>query len=530
MFSLPYKSEAYDKMNREEIQDKFRAFIVESPDMTTTLDTQGHPILTVSQLSHAIKHCLENTFPLVWIQAEISNCKPHSSGHLYFSLKDANAQISAVMFRPDAVLLKMAPKDGAQVVVRGEINVYPVSGKYQIVVREMRLVGLGELLLKLEELKIKLHQKGWFRSDRKKPIPRFPKRIGVVTSPTGAAIQDMLHILNRRFSGFHLILNPVRVQGEGAAQEIAQAIQQFNHYDLADVLIVGRGGGSIEDLWAFNEEIVAEAIFNSRIPIISAVGHETDHCIADYVADVRAPTPSAAAELVIAEKSQQLTHLAQVQRRLQQTIFQLIRQDRHRLNGLLRQPILQSPYGMLGAWIERLDALQQQADDSMKQQLIFKRHHLESKQQLLRSLNPLTKLGLFRQKLLSLDRDIQAACRRNLETRRVAVLRGVETLNRSWQFQLSSKTTLFQATPKRKLLDNLMARSLAQKTERLLAIKNSLDSVNPKNLLTKGYCILFSEKDNSIITSVHSVKKQEEVNVLLQDGKLQATINALVPE
>jgi exodeoxyribonuclease VII large subunit len=268
-----------------------------------------HPILTVSQLSQAIKLSLETAFPFVQLQGEISNCKPHSSGHLYFSLKDAHAQISAVMFRPDAATLKFTPKDGTQVIAIGEINVYPTSGKYQIVVRELRPMGIGELLLKLEELKMKITKLGWFRKEHKKPLPKFPKRIGVVTSPTGAAIQDMLNILTRRFSGFHLILYPVKVQGEGAAQEIAHAIEQFNHYELADVLIVGRGGGSIEDLWAFNEEVVAKAIFESKIPIISAVGHETDHCIADYVADIRAPTPSAAAEIVIAEKGQQLHHL-----------------------------------------------------------------------------------------------------------------------------------------------------------------------------------------------------------------------------
>lgn len=494
----------------------------------TTSNAPHPPILTVSQLSQAIKLCLEGTFPLVWLQGEISNCKPHSSGHLYFSLKDNNAQIGAVMFRPDAAALKTTPKDGTQVIVRGEINVYPISGKYQIVVREMRLVGLGELLLKLEELKIKLHKQGWFRSDRKKPIPKFPKTIGVVTSPTGAAIQDMLNILTRRFSGFHLILNPVRVQGEGAAQEIAQAIQQFNKHSLADVLIVGRGGGSIEDLWAFNEEVVAEAIFNSRIPIISAVGHETDHCIADYVADVRAPTPSAAAELVIAEKAQQLTHLAQIRKRLQQTVFQLIRQDRHRLNGLLRHPLLQSPYGVLGGWIQRLDACRQNSDDWIKQYLANRKQQLESKQQWLRSLNPLTQLTAFRQKLSSLERDLTVAWQRNIHAKNLALTHSSHTLTRSWQFHLSGKRTALQPVQKRKQLDILAMRMLSQKKERFLRVKDSLDSINPKNLLTKGYCILFSEKDHSIITSVHSVLEKQAVHILLQDGSLEATVNKVI--
>lgn len=452
--------------------------------MHNTQPTTNHPILTVSQLSQAIKHNLESTFSLVWLQGEVSNSKPHSSGHFYFSLKDANAQIGAVMFRPDVAALKVIPKDGTQVIVKGEISLYPISGKYQIVVRELRLVGIGELLIKLEELKIKIHKKGWFKQEHKKPLPKFPKKIGVVTSPTGAVIQDVLNILSRRFSGFHLILNPVKVQGEGAAQEIAEAINQFNRYHLVDVMIVGRGGGSIEDLWAFNEEIVAEAIFNSRIPIISAVGHETDHCIADYVADVRAPTPSAAAELVIAEKAQQLHHLTQMQKRMQQTVMHLIKHDRHRLDGVLRQPILKTPYGVLGPWLQRLDHLRQDIDDRMLQRIRTERLILNSRQRLLISLKPGAKLEHFKQKLCGLERELKAG----------------------WK------------------------RLFLQKRERLQNLKNSLDAVNPKNLLTKGYCILFSEKDHSAITSVQSIEKNQKVQILLSDGDLHATINDIVPK
>lgn len=436
-------------------------------------------ILTVSQLSNAIKHCLEKSFPFIWLQGEISNCKPNTSGHLYFSLKDANAQISAVMFRGDAATLKMIPKDGTQVVVRGEINVYPQGGKYQIVVRELRPVGLGELLLKLEELKIKLHKLGWFSKERKRPIPAFPKRIGVVTSPTGAAIQDMLNILTRRFSGFHLILNPVKVQGEGAAKEIAEAIDQFNKYDLVDVLIIGRGGGSIEDLWAFNEEIVAQAIYNSRIPTICAVGHETDHCIADYVADVRAPTPSAAAELVIAEKTQQMHLLSQMLKRMQHTVHQLIRHDKQRLAGIMRYPLFQSPYALLGPWIQQTDLLRQDLDSSMKHLLVRQHLILNAKKQTLTSLNPLMRLRHYREKLFALTKGIEGMGQRKMHDIR---------------------------------------RSLKH-------LKDSLDSVNPKNVLTKGYCILFSEKDHSAISSVHSVEKGQKVEVLLSDGSLSATIN-----
>lgn len=490
--------------------------------------TTDHPILTVSQLSQAIKLSLESTFPSIMLQGEISNCTSHTSGHLYFSLKDAHAQISAIMFRPDAASLKMAPKNGMQVIVKGELSVYPANGKYQVVVRELRPVGIGELLLKLEELKAKILKKGWFRKEHKKPLPMFPKRIGVVTSPTGAVIQDILNILSRRFSGFHLILNPVKVQGEGAAQEIARAIDQFNRYDLADVLIVGRGGGSMEDLWAFNEEIVAEAIFNSRIPIISAVGHETDHCIADYVADVRAPTPSAAAEIVIAEQSQQLSHLAQLQKRMQQTVMHFIKQDRHRLTGLLRHPILSSPYGILGPWLQKLDTLQQNMDETVLQHVKTLKLILNSRRQLLLSLQPAAKLSHFRQKLTVFDRQLNVSILRKFQMLKTALNHVSTGIDQTWCIRQANRRDQFQIRQKFRLLDDGWERMLLLKKERLRNLKNSLDAVNPKNLLTKGYCILFSEKDHSAITSVRSIQKDQQVQILLSDGDLKATINEIV--
>lgn len=487
------------------------------------------PVFTVSQLSHAIKHCLESTFPMISLQGEISNCKLHTSGHLYFSLKDANAQISAIMYRADAIQLKSVPKDGMQVIVRGDVNVYPQGGKYQINVRELRPVGVGELLLKLEELKIKLHKMGWFRSEHKKPLPKLPRRIGVVTSPTGAAIQDMLNILSRRFSGFHLILNPVKVQGEGSAKEIAQAIEQFNTYDLVDVIIVGRGGGSIEDLWAFNEEIVASAIFHSRIPIISAVGHETDHCIADYVADVRAPTPSAAAEIVIAEKSQHLQHLTQMQRRMQQTLTQLIRQDRHRLNGLIRQPMFQSPFGLLGPWMQMVDGWRNEADEVILRNIKTYRLNLESKRQQLHSLKPTAKLVHYKQQLMVLEKNIAQTITQKVQVLRVQLEHFGELMQEKWQTKQNQRRTIFKETLKYKQLDQLMLRQIKQKAERLENIKTSLDTVNPKNLLSKGYCILFSEKTHSAITSVKHVEMKQNVRVLLGDGEVCAKVTQINP-
>lgn len=457
-------------------------------------------VLTVSQLTQEIKRHLEGSFPSVWIEGEISNAKMQSSGHFYFSLKDSKAQIAAVMFRGDMLELKSAPKDGDHVIVRGEMNVYPPSGRYQLVIRELRQVGLGELLLKLEELKKKIHQKGWFKAEHKKPLPKFPKRIGVVTSPTGAVIQDIINVLSRRFSGFHLILNPVRVQGEGAAQEIAQAIQQFNQHQLVDVMIVGRGGGSLEDLWAFNEEIVAAAIFHSQIPIVSAVGHETDHCIADYVADVRAPTPSAAAEIVSAETAQQLQHLQQLQRRMQQTVNHLIRQDKNRLQGLLKQPVFQSPYVILGPLMQQMDSSRNDLDDTIWTTIKQKKSVLDSICKQLQALRPSNQLAHFRHKLQQLEKALTHSMLVQLNHKKPLLKHKNQRLSQSWKAIFDHKKQKF---------NNL---------------HTTLQAIDPKNLLTKGYCILFAEKDNSIITSVSSIEPQQDVKLLLGDGTVHATV------
>jgi exodeoxyribonuclease VII large subunit len=460
------------------------------------------PILTVSQLTQAIKLSLESNFPSIWIQGEVSNCKLQTSGHLYFSLKDTTAQISAVMFRGDMASIKFIPKDGDQLIVCGEINVYPPSGKYQILVRHMRHAGVGELLLRLEELKATLLKRGWFRAEHKKPIPKSPKRIGVVTSPTGAVIQDIVNILTRRLAGFHLILNPVRVQGEGAAQEIAQAIRQFNAYDLVDVIIVGRGGGSIEDLWAFNEEGVAEAIFHSRLPIISAVGHETDHCIADYVADLRAPTPSAAAEIISADKAQQRIELGTLQRRLTQTLEQGVRQRQQRLTTLLKQPLLLSPYALLGPRMQQVDSFRQEMDSAMQRFLCNSKTKLQGRTREAQALRPSTQILHFRQKLIQWQR----------------------ALTHAWSSKQQMRRGLFDPLTKQRQLDQLYGQAVQWRAERLVQVVNGLRAVDPKNLLTKGYCILFAENREVVITSIRTVDRGETLRVLLSDGHLLTTV------
>lgn len=488
----------------------------------------GPPILTVTQLTQAIKVSLESTFPLVCLQGEISNFKLQTSGHLYFSLKDENAQIAAVMFRSDAALLKLMPKGGDQVVVKAEINVYPAKGNYQLIVRELSYVGIGELLQKLEHLKMKLHQKGWFKASRKKPLPQFPKCIGVVTSPTGAVIQDILNVLSRRFSGFHLILNPVKVQGEGAAQEIAQAIQQFNQHNLVDVIIVGRGGGSLEDLWAFNEEIVAEAIFNSRIPIVSAVGHETDHCIADYVADVRAPTPSAAAEIVISEKSQQLDFLSNIKKRMQQTLMHLIQKDRFRLTGLLKHPLLSRPLTFLEVRMQKLDDSRLDLNLAMQQLLQLKKHQLEVRSRQSLALKPTTQIAHFKQKLNYWDRALTQNLTTQLAREKALLNQKIFHLKHIWSSKQFQRRNQFDGDRLTKQLDQLMHYQVKSHHEKLNNIIATFEAVDPRNLLNKGYSILFSEKDHSVINSVHKLKKQQKAILRLSDGEASITINEIV--
>jgi exodeoxyribonuclease VII large subunit len=314
-------------------------------------------IFSVTAFTQLVKEELESRFPSLSVKGEVSNLKVQSSGHIYFTLKDAEAQVSCVLFRLDAKSLLAPLKEGDEVVIDGELTLYPPRGAYQIVVRRVTPQGVGALLLKFQALKRELEEKGWFSKDRKRPLPKFPKRIGVVTSPTGAVIRDILNILSRRVGNFQLILCPAKVQGEGAALEIAEAIAHFNQYRLADVLIVGRGGGSFEDLFPFNELPVAKAIFESEIPIISAVGHETDFTISDFVADFRAPTPSAAAEIVLQEKAALLTEVEKAKKFLDRHMMQFLSFNWERVERLTKTLKAQDPRHQLKIKREKIKNL-----------------------------------------------------------------------------------------------------------------------------------------------------------------------------
>ena len=313
-------------------------------------------IYTVTELNTSSKILLESKFSGIVLDGEISNFKKYSSGHLYFSLKDSHSQISAVMYSFKAAGLNFKPEDGMQVRVRGTVTVYPVRGSYQILTDKMAQKGMGELRKKFEELKEKLKAEGLFAQERKRALPALPQKIGVVTSPTGAAIRDILTVLARRFSNVHLLLYPVAVQGSSAKGEIVAAIQDLNaHFEDIDVIIVGRGGGSLEDLWAFNEEEVARAIFASRIPIISAVGHEIDWMISDFVADKRAATPSVAAEIVLGRKSEMMKRIGISVKRISAALDNGFQRLETRLDSVILRPYFREPKLFLANFEQNFD-------------------------------------------------------------------------------------------------------------------------------------------------------------------------------
>ena len=302
-----------------------------SPERTRT-------VLTVSELTSHIRNVLENAYSEVWVEAEISNCRLWNTGHLYFTLKDPGAQLKAVMFKSAVRSLKFKPEDGLHVIVRGRLSVYELKGEYQIVCEHMEPHGLGALQLAFDQLKRRLQAEGLFDVSRKRPLPALPRKIGIVTSLDGAAIRDIIKVLGRRYPNAHLVIRPVRVQGEGAAADVARAMRDIVKVTGIDVVIVGRGGGSVEDLWAFNEEVVARAIVASPVPVIAAVGHEVDFTIADFAADVRAPTPSAAAEIVVARKEDFCSHIDRLEGRLSGAVRGSLARLESRLHHLNRRP------------------------------------------------------------------------------------------------------------------------------------------------------------------------------------------------
>lgn len=346
-------------------------------------------VFTVTAITLAVKQMISGVFRDVFVEGEVSNLRESANGHLYFDLKDRESLLPAVMFKWDARKYSLELQDGVQVRVWGSLDVYSKSGKYQIVVKTVEALAKGNLYLEFERLKKKLETEGLFAPEHKKEIPTYPQRIGVVTSPTGAAVRDILSVLKRRSPHLEIFIAPVLVQGDEAAPQIAQAIEDLNKFTPAlDVLLVGRGGGSIEDLWAFNEEIVARAIFASKIPVISCVGHEVDFTIADFVADLRAPTPSAAAELVVQNSQNTAQHIAALQKRMLQAVSLFYERFKSRFELAVNSRVFKDPQTLTQEKEQTLDDLTLRLENAWNEKLITWTHRFEMARQKLNALGP----------------------------------------------------------------------------------------------------------------------------------------------
>jgi exodeoxyribonuclease VII large subunit len=352
-----------------------------------SLSLSEERIWTVAEITSAVKGTIEEAFPSVWVEGEISNFTHHSSGHMYFSLKDEKAQLRSVFFRGENRLLRFRPEDGMKVRAFGSLTVYEKSGQYQLLVRRLLPVGMGELEVAFRQLVERLEKEGLFEPERKKRLPRFPARVCVITSPTGAAIHDIIRVLATRFP-VDLLLYPVRVQGEGAAEEIAAALDRMNEAGGVDLLLIGRGGGSLEDLWAFNEEIVARAIARSRIPVLSAVGHEVDVTIADMVADLRAATPSAAAELLVPGREEIAELLRTRGERLGARAREILRFWRERVGRFRESRALARPESLVREAAQRLDDQSRRLERATETLLARLRERLAGTSSTLRALDP----------------------------------------------------------------------------------------------------------------------------------------------
>jgi exodeoxyribonuclease VII large subunit len=386
-------------------------------------------IYSVSRLNREVRVLLERGFGSLWLEAEISNLARPSSGHWYFSLKDATAQVRCCMFRQRNMLCAFAAKDGQKVLVRARIGLYEPRGEYQLVIDHMEDAGLGALKRQFEELSAKLAAEGLFAAERKRALPMIPKRIGMITSPTGAAIRDILHVLARRFAAIPVLIYPVAVQGAAAAAEIAAAVRTAGRRAECDVLILARGGGSLEDLWAFNDEALARAIAASPIPVISGIGHEIDFTIADFAADVRAPTPSAAAELAVPDGEEWRASLGRLALRLQRGLRRRLEAQRERLRWLVGRAALVSPTARLAQQGQRLDDLEQRLSRALRQILADRRTVLGERRSRLWQLSPAARVRSTAARQAALYARLRAAALARLHLARERLAPLIRTLN-----------------------------------------------------------------------------------------------------
>ncbi len=439
-------------------------------------------ILTVTDLTRSIRGLLETEFPFVTVKGEISNLRTPFSGHSYFILKDRNAQLKAVLFKGQKRYLEENPQEGRQVICRGRISLYEPRGEYQLIVDFIDFHGIGDLQIAFENLKNKLEAEGLFAEENKKQLPFLPAGICLITSPQGAAVHDFLKISASRFPAVPIEIFPVAVQGEEAAAEIAQALKMVNKQQRAEVIVLCRGGGSIEDLWAFNEEKTARAIFNSKIPIVTAVGHETDFTIADYVADRRAPTPTAAAEVVLPDRLTQLHKVRITEKRLLMAINNLLRNLQQQVK--MQRHLLGDPSQLFDHFRLKIDNCQILMVQAVNSDLNSKRWLLANLNGKLMAHNPTERLSRQQQNIAELSRKLRHSMLMRLEQRKT---------------QLSRTTTL-------------------------------LEAVNPLSVLGRGYAIVRSADDEQIIRNSNQVKKGEKITILLRRGELAGEVTDIIKE
>lgn len=434
---------------------------------------------TPSQLNTLARTLLEDAFPLIWVEGELGNVSRPASGHLYFTLKDERAQVRCALFKPKSQWLKFAPRDGLRVLARGRLTLYEARGDYQLILDTMEEAGEGALRRAFEQLKAKLQAEGLFDAARKRTLPPFPRRIGVLTSPSGAAVRDVLSVLRRRFPLIEADVLPVPVQGDGAAAQIVRMLQAAARSGRYDALLIARGGGSLEDLWAFNDEGLARAIAASPVPVVSAVGHETDFTLADFAADLRTPTPSVAAELLVPDRADLQARLRALQRRLASAQERALRNAIQRADRTALRLHAQRPQARLDALRRRQDHLQRRLDAAWTLRHHQSRARLQRNAALLRGLHPQRRLERLSDRLQHLGPRPQAA----------------------------------------------VARALQRHALRLQGLARSLEAVNPLATVARGYAIL-QRDDGRIVRSVHDARPGERLSARLPDGVLPLRVDA----
>ena len=431
-------------------------------------------ILNVSELNAEVSLFLKQGFPLLWVEGEISNLSSPASGHLYFSLKDSSAQIRCTLFKNRNRYINLKPQNGQKVLVRGRIGLYEARGEFQLIAEYMEDAGAGLLQKQFEALKTKLAIKGWFDEQKKQSLPAFPQQIGIISSPTAAALQDILNVLRRRCPHVPVLIYPVAVQGRQAALQIETAIRQANIDKDCDVLILARGGGSIEDLVAFNDENLAGAIYETKIPVVTGIGHEIDFTIADFVADKRAPTPSVAAELVSPDREHLNRELQQFEQKMRRAIEAKFKQKADKITWLSKRLEQQQPAYQLQQHSQRLDELEMRLVRKMQQQIANKKNTLQSIKQRL-SLNSPTSLLINKQQKL---------------TQMVTLLRHAMRVN------------------------------ITAKQSNLMLQMSKLDAMSPLKTLERGYAIIRDDNTDTVISSVKQVNKGDQINIQMKDGDI----------